>query len=99
MKKLQADHREEVKALAKKHRNRDQFTRVKQEAASAVVCRGVSEREKLGQLFENRKEELQRQHELVKDLLKEQRDKVSAINFINQLASELESITSLKTEV
>lgn len=77
MKKLQADHREEVKALAKKHRNRDQFTRVKQEVASAVVCRGVSEREKLGQLFENRKEELQRQHELVKDMLKEQKDKVS----------------------
>lgn len=85
MKKLQADHREEVKALAKKHRNRDQFTRVKQEAASAVVCRGVSEREKLGQHFENRKDELQRQHDLVRDMLKDQRDKVSFCVFFIKL--------------
>nr|XP_023015853.1 1-phosphatidylinositol 4,5-bisphosphate phosphodiesterase classes I and II [Leptinotarsa decemlineata] len=75
MRKLQADHREEVKALAKKHRNREQFTRVKREAVTAVVGRGVSEREKLGQLFENRKEELLRQHEHIKELLLEQRDK------------------------
>nr|CAH7747170.1 unnamed protein product [Callosobruchus chinensis] len=78
MKKLQADHREEVKALAKKHRNREQFTRVKREAVTAVVGRGVSEREKLGQMFENKREELQRQHELVKDLLVEQREKAKA---------------------
>lgn len=76
MRKLQSDHREEVKALAKKHRNRDQFTRVKREAVTAVVGRGVSERKKLGLLFENRKEELQRQHEQVKEMLMEQRDKV-----------------------
>nr|CAI5853820.1 unnamed protein product [Callosobruchus analis] len=78
MKKLQADHREEVKALAKKHRNREQFTRVKREAVTAVVGRGVSEREKLGQMFENKREELQRQHELVKELLVEQREKAKA---------------------
>ncbi|KYB27786.1 1-phosphatidylinositol 4,5-bisphosphate phosphodiesterase classes I and II-like Protein [Tribolium castaneum] len=75
MRKLQADHREEVKALAKKHRNREQFTRVKREAESAVVGRGVSEREKLGQIFESRREELQRQHEAVKDALAECRNK------------------------
>ncbi|CAH1993480.1 unnamed protein product [Acanthoscelides obtectus] len=78
MKKLQADHREEVKALAKKHRNREQFTRVKREAVTAVVGRGVSEREKLGQIFENKRDDLQRQHELVKDLLIEQREKAKA---------------------
>jgi phosphatidylinositol phospholipase C beta len=75
MRKLQADHREEVKALAKKHRNREQFTRVKREAVTAVVGRGVSEREKLGQIFESRREELQRQHEAVKDALAECRNK------------------------
>ncbi|CAG9858633.1 unnamed protein product [Phyllotreta striolata] len=78
MKKLQTDHREEVKALKEKHRNREQFTRVKREAVTAVVERGVSEREKLSQLYENRKEDLQRQHEHVKDLLLEQRDKEKA---------------------
>ncbi|KAG5867225.1 hypothetical protein JTB14_027094 [Gonioctena quinquepunctata] len=86
MRKLQADHREEVKALSKKHRNREQFTRVKREAVTAVVGRGVSEREKLGQLFENRKEELLRQHEHVKELLLEQRDKAKAA-----LAKEFET--------
>lgn len=79
MRKLQADHREEVKALAKKHRNREQFTRVKREAVTAVVGRGVSEREKLGQLFENRREDLQRQHDVVRDLLIEHREKVRVL--------------------
>lgn len=76
MRKLQADHREEVKALAKKHRNREQFTLVKREVAHAVVGRGVSEREKLEQIFENRREELQRQHEAVREALMEHRSKV-----------------------
>lgn len=79
MRKLQADHREEVKALAKKHRNREQFTLVKREVAHAVVGRGVSEREKLEQIFENRREELQQQHEAVKDALTEHRAKVSLL--------------------
>ncbi|CAH0561313.1 unnamed protein product [Brassicogethes aeneus] len=78
MRKLQADHREEVKQLAKKHRNREQFTRVKREAVTAVVGRGVSEREKLDQLFENRKEELLKQHEMVKEALTENRAKAKS---------------------
>ncbi|CAH1173596.1 unnamed protein product [Phaedon cochleariae] len=78
MRKLQSDHREEVKALAKKHRNREQFTRVKHEAVTAVVGRGVSEREKLGQVFEKRKEELARQHEAVREMLAEHREKAKA---------------------
>lgn len=77
MRKLQADHREEVKLLSKKHRNREQFTRVKREAVTAVVDRGVSEREKLGQLFETRKEELQQRHEAVREQFQEHREKVS----------------------
>lgn len=76
MRKLEADRREEVKALAKKHRNREQLTQVKREVAHAVVGRGVSEREKLEQIFEHRREELQRQHEAVKDALAEYRAKV-----------------------
>lgn len=77
MRRLQADHREEVKQLAKKHRNREQFTRVKREAVTAVVGRGVSEREKLDQLFENRRDELLKQHEMVKEALSEHRAKVA----------------------
>lgn len=79
MRKLQADRREEVKALAKKHRDRDELVRVKREVASAVVDRGVTEREKLGQAFEHRRDELQRQHEAVRNSLMEQRAKVTLI--------------------
>ncbi|XP_049826197.1 1-phosphatidylinositol 4,5-bisphosphate phosphodiesterase classes I and II-like isoform X2 [Aethina tumida] len=78
MRRLQADHREEVKQLAKKHRNREQFTRVKREAVTAVVGRGVSEREKLDQLFENRRDELLKQHEMVKEALSEHRAKAKS---------------------
>lgn len=75
MRRLQADRREEVKALAKKHRDRDELVRVKREVASAVVDRGVTERERLGQTFEVRKEELTRQHEAVKNALTEHKQK------------------------
>ncbi|XP_031353442.1 1-phosphatidylinositol 4,5-bisphosphate phosphodiesterase classes I and II isoform X2 [Photinus pyralis] len=75
MRRLQADRREEVKALAKKHRDRDELVRVKREVASAVVDRGVTERERLGQTFEVRKEELTRQHEAVKNALVEHKQK------------------------
>ncbi|XP_076273295.1 phospholipase C at 21C isoform X3 [Rhynchophorus ferrugineus] len=81
MRKLQADHREEVKLLAKKHRNREQFTRVKREAVTAVVGRGVSEREKLENLFKNRKDELSKQHESVREQFEEHRKKArTALN-------------------
>ncbi|XP_050313003.1 1-phosphatidylinositol 4,5-bisphosphate phosphodiesterase classes I and II isoform X2 [Anthonomus grandis grandis] len=75
MRKLQSDHREEVKMLAKKHRNREQFTRVKREAVTAVVDRGVSEREKLGQVFEARKDQLLKQHEAVREQFLEHKEK------------------------
>lgn len=76
MRRLQADRKEEVKALAKKHRDRDELVRVKREVASAVVDRGVTERERLGQAFEHKRDELQRQHEAVRNALAEQRAKV-----------------------
>lgn len=76
MRRLQADRREEVKALAKKHRDRDELVRVKREVASAVVDRGVTERERLGQSFELRKDELLRQHEMVRNALLDHKAKV-----------------------
>ncbi|KAF5308886.1 hypothetical protein FQR65_LT00586 [Abscondita terminalis] len=78
MRRLQADRREEVKALAKKHKDRDELVRVKREVASAVVDRGVTERERLGQTFEMRKEELTRQHEAIRNALAEHKLKAKA---------------------
>lgn len=79
MRRLQADRKEEVKALAKKHRDRDELVRVKREVATAVVDRGVSERERLGQAYENKRDELQRQHDAVKSALAESKAKVLQI--------------------
>lgn len=76
MRRLQADRKEEVKALAKKHRDRDELVRVKREVATAVVDRGVSERERLGHAYENKRDELQRQHDAVRNALTESRAKV-----------------------
>ena len=77
MRRLESDRREEVKALAKKHRDRDELVRVKREVDRGVVDRGVTEREKLEQAYEHRKEELHRQHEAVRNAFGDHREKVS----------------------
>lgn len=77
MRKLQEARRDEVKALAKKHRDRDELVRVKKEVAKGVVEKGVAERVKLAQNYELRREELQKQHESVRLALGEHRNKVS----------------------
>lgn len=76
MRKLQTIRRDEVKALAKVHRDRDELVRVKREVASAVVEKGVTERVRLAQAFERKRDELQRQHDAVKNALQEHRLKV-----------------------
>lgn len=77
MRRLQAARRGEVKALAKKHRDRDELVRVKREVASAVVEKGVAERVRLAQSFESRRDELLRQHEAVRNALADHKAKVS----------------------
>lgn len=76
MRRLEADRRDQVKALAKKHRDRDELVRVKREVASNVVDRGVLEREKLDQAFQHRLADLEKQHEAVRNALADQRAKV-----------------------
>ncbi|XP_045479172.1 1-phosphatidylinositol 4,5-bisphosphate phosphodiesterase classes I and II isoform X2 [Harmonia axyridis] len=78
MRKLDAYHREEIKALARKHLNKEQFTRIKKEVESAVVNRGVSEREKLSQQFNEKQDDLTRQHENVKEAVNDYRSKAKA---------------------
>lgn len=70
------DRRNEVKALALVHRDRDELVRMKREVASSLVGRGVAERVRLTKAFEKRRDELQRQHDLVKAALSEHRLKV-----------------------
>ncbi|KAF6210454.1 hypothetical protein GE061_013560 [Apolygus lucorum] len=69
MRRLQANRRQEVKALAKQHRDRDELVRMKREVASAVVEKGVHERVRLTELYEKKREELEKQHNEVRSQL------------------------------
>lgn len=80
MRQLQLVRRNEVKTLAQIHRDRDELIRMKREVASSLVERGVTERVRLTQAYEKRRDELQRQHDLVKNALEEHKSRVSSKN-------------------
>lgn len=52
------------------------LNRMKREVASSVVERGVAERVRLKQTFEKRTDELQKQHDAVRNALADHRSKV-----------------------
>lgn len=76
MRQLQITRRNEVKALAQVHRDRDELIRMKREVASSLVERGVTERVRLSQAYEKRRDELQRQHDSVRAALDDHKAKV-----------------------
>lgn len=76
MKKLESARRDEVKALAKIHKDKDEMVRIKREVASSIVEKGVSERVRLKEAYRKRQEELERQHSDVRARLEEERAKV-----------------------
>ncbi|XP_030555889.1 1-phosphatidylinositol 4,5-bisphosphate phosphodiesterase classes I and II isoform X3 [Drosophila novamexicana] len=79
MHQLQEARRNEVKNLATVHRDRDELVRMKREVASSVVERGVAERVRLKQTFEKRTDELQKQHDAVRNALADHRSKARQI--------------------
>lgn len=62
--------------LAKKHRNRENLSRVKREAMTTLVDRGKSVKDKLDGLYKKRQEEMTKQHETVREQFQEHREKV-----------------------
>lgn len=50
---------------------------MKREVASSVVDRGVTERVRLTKAYENKRDELTKQHDLVRTALSDHRTKVS----------------------
>ncbi|XP_043950274.1 1-phosphatidylinositol 4,5-bisphosphate phosphodiesterase classes I and II isoform X3 [Drosophila biarmipes] len=79
MHQLQEARRNEVKNLATVHRDRDELIRMKREVASSVVERGVAERVRLKQTFDRRTDELQKQHDSVRNALTEHRSRARQI--------------------
>lgn len=53
---------------------------MKREVASSLVERGVAERVRITQAFEKKRNDLQKQHDAVKNALNEHKNKVSKIN-------------------
>ncbi|KAK7575739.1 hypothetical protein V9T40_012025 [Parthenolecanium corni] len=78
MRRLQAKRREDVKALSKDNKNKDEMTRIKREISSSMVEKGVGERKRLTQLYEKRKEDLEKKHEEVRLSVEEERQKAKA---------------------
>ncbi|XP_067622681.1 1-phosphatidylinositol 4,5-bisphosphate phosphodiesterase classes I and II isoform X4 [Eurosta solidaginis] len=90
MHQLQEARRTEVKNLSAVHRDRDELVRMKREVASSVVERGVAERVRLKQTYDKRTDELQKQHETVRNALADHRTKARQI-----LEKESESRTCI----
>lgn len=57
------------------------FFRMKREVDSSLVERGVSERVRLTKNYENKREELVKQHEIVRAALSEHRAEVCFVEF------------------
>ncbi|XP_043251916.1 1-phosphatidylinositol 4,5-bisphosphate phosphodiesterase classes I and II [Colletes gigas] len=76
MRKLQATRHGEVKQLAKVHKDKAEFDRMKREVAKSTVEKGVNECTRLAKIYEKKRTELERQHEEVRQRLEEERTKV-----------------------
>lgn len=79
MRQLNLVRRNEVKALASVHKDRDELLRMKREVASSLVERGVAERVRLTQAYDKKRIDLEKQHEAVRNALNEHKNRVSAI--------------------
>ncbi|XP_053696372.1 1-phosphatidylinositol 4,5-bisphosphate phosphodiesterase classes I and II isoform X2 [Sabethes cyaneus] len=75
MRQLQSSRKNEVKQLAQVHKDKDELERMKREVDSTLVEKGVAERVRLTATYERKREELQRQHDSVKQGLEDHRTK------------------------
>ncbi|KAK6642093.1 hypothetical protein RUM44_013816 [Polyplax serrata] len=78
MRELQTTRRDEVKKLSKIHKDKDEMVRIKREVDSAMIDKGVHERVRLSQLYDRKRDDLERQHEHVRQSLEEERIKCRA---------------------
>ncbi|XP_073990729.1 phospholipase C at 21C isoform X2 [Rhodnius prolixus] len=92
MRRLQTSRRQEVKALAKQHRDRDELVRMKREVASAMVEKGVHERVRLTEIYEKKRAELERQHNEIRNQLsgEKAKAKTSLLNELERRSARVE---------
>uniref|UniRef100_A0A182T1K0 Phosphoinositide phospholipase C n=1 Tax=Anopheles maculatus TaxID=74869 RepID=A0A182T1K0_9DIPT len=79
MRQLQLSRKSEVKQLAMVHKDKDELERMKREVDSTLVEKGVTERVRLTATYERKRDELQRQHDAVKQGLEEHKLKARSM--------------------
>ncbi|GFX64229.1 phosphoinositide phospholipase C [Trichonephila clavipes] len=77
MKRLEAQNKEEMKDLSKKHKDKNELARIKRESHQRLIDQAVAERQRFSSLLDKRKGELERQHLEIKKQLEEERNSVS----------------------
>ena len=77
MRQLQHSRKSEVKQLALVHKDKDELERMKREVDSTLVEKGVAERVRLTASYERRRDDLQKQHDSVRGMLSDQKEKVN----------------------
>jgi len=78
-KKLDAQNREEMKLLAKKHKDKSELARVKREAQTKHISLAVQERQKLRDILDRRKDEVREAHKVLQKQLGDERTVVSIL--------------------
>ncbi|XP_074102173.1 phospholipase C at 21C isoform X2 [Cotesia typhae] len=78
MRRLQKLRHLEVKQLAKVHKDKAEFDRMKREVAKTTIEKGVNECGRLTDIYDKKKAELESQHEEIRQKLEEERNKVKA---------------------
>ncbi|XP_025195692.1 1-phosphatidylinositol 4,5-bisphosphate phosphodiesterase classes I and II [Melanaphis sacchari] len=91
MKKLQDRRRHEMKSLAKIHKDKDEIGRIKREVSSSMVEKGVNERVRLAQIYEKKTEELEKQHEEIRQNFNDLKKKTKA-ELIKELEAKLQNV-------
>lgn len=91
MKKLQDRRRHEMKSLAKIHKDKDEIGRIKREVSSSMVEKGVNERVRLAQIYEKKTEELEKQHEEIRQHFNDLKKKTKA-ELIKEFEAKLQNV-------
>lgn len=73
MKRLEAQTKEEMRSLNKKHKDKNELDRIKRELHQKMIGEAVSERQRISGLLDKKKAELEKQHEDVKKSLEEEK--------------------------
>ncbi|CAN7983696.1 unnamed protein product [Ixodes hexagonus] len=77
MKRLEAQTKEEMRSLNKKHKDKNELDRIKRELHQKMIGEAVSERQRISGLLERKKAELEKQHEDVKKSLEEEKSQAA----------------------